>query len=101
MPTRKRAQKPPTPEQVAAVALEGKRATVYVERAGACIKIDDVPASLAGVALWQILRTFRELGRTHPELREGPDVVPGGVPIDVSEDEWADEGSVRPRRVGF
>jgi len=80
--------------------LAGRKATVCVERNGAFIRVDEVPADEAGVVLADILESFRALARKYPELILDLGSVPGGSPIDVTEDEWADEGRGK-RRVGF
>lgn len=100
----RQAPKPPEPttaSDLAAEAIRGRKATVYVERAGAGIRVDDVPPAMAGVVLAEILNTFRELAKGHPELSEGPDTIPGGSPIYVPEDDDGWEERRRPRKVGF
>lgn len=81
-------------------ALANLKASVAVERAGAMIKVDDVPAAQAGVVLADILQAFRAIARKYPEVVADLDPVPGGYPVDASEDGWADE-SRKKKRVGF
>lgn len=76
--------------------LAGKKATVCLERNGASIRVDDVPASQAAAVLADMLQAYRALTEHFPELVQDLAPVPGGVPVDVV-DEWAEES----HRVGF
>lgn len=76
-----------------------RKATVGVERNGAFIRIDDVPVTEAADVLRAILDEFRLIEKSHSELIRDMDAVPGGMPVDVQDDEWADEG--KRKRVGF
>lgn len=79
-------------------SLEGKKASVCVTRGGASIQVDGVPAAEAGLVLADILSAFRLLSRKFKEMREVPDTVPGGYPVEVVEDYYTGE---EDRRVGF
>ncbi len=79
-----------------------RKASVILERNGACIRIDDVPANQAGIVLGDMLKTFRLLEKKFPELIRELDAVNGGTPVDVTDDDYAEQGQQkRPRRVGF
>lgn len=78
--------------------LDGKKATVYLERNGLTIRVDDVPAETAGLVAADMLEAIRVLTTKYPELVSGPDTVPGGYPTSVTEDEWSEDGR---RRTGF
>lgn len=80
-------------------ALAGKKATVIVERNGAAIRVDDVAARDAGMVLADLLTVFRTLTKQFDELTPDLDAVGGGQPIEVVDDEWAEEG--QRKRVGF
>lgn len=86
------AKKPTSP-------LAGRKARVCLERVGLSIVIDDVAAVEAGVVAAELLNCFRALGAKFPELREYPETVHAGTPIDVPDDDgWVEE---RKRKVGF
>jgi hypothetical protein len=78
--------------------LDGKKATVYLERNGLTIRVDDVPAETAGLVAADMLEAVRVLTTKYPELVTGPDTVPGGYPTPVTDDEWSEDGR---RRTGF
>lgn len=79
--------------------LDGRKARVCVERQGLSIVVDDVNAVESGIVAAELLNVFRRLGRGYPELREFPETVHGGSPVEVpDEDEYVEE---RKRRVGF
>lgn len=80
-------------------SLDGKKASVCVTRGGASIQIDDVPAVEAGLVLADLLAAFRLLGKRYEEMREYPEVVPGGSPTEVYEDYYTGEDD--RGRVGF
>lgn len=80
--------------------LAGKSATVWIERNGVGLKMEDVPALQAPMILADMLAAFRALEKSFPELVRDLDPVPGGAPVDVTDDEWQDDGSGR-KRVGF
>jgi hypothetical protein len=77
--------------------LEGKKATVFMERNGLTIRVDDVDADKAGLVAADLLMAFRLLRTNFPELIDILPPVEGGYPIDVRDDEWAEEG----HRAGF
>lgn len=79
-------------------ALAGKKATVYVERNGAGIRIEDVPASQAATVLADMLEAMRALSAHYDELVVDLPPVPGGSPVEYTDD-WS--GDSRKRRVGF
>lgn len=79
-------------------SLDGKKASVCVERVGLTIRVDDVPANEAGLVAADILRAVRELTKHFPELVPELQPVPGGSPVEMPDDYW-EEG--RGRRVGF
>ena len=79
--------------------LAGRKASVVLERNGAAIRIDDVPAAQAGLVLADMLATFRVLQKKYPELVVDLEPVNGGTPIDVVDDDWQDDS--RAKRVGF
>ena len=78
--------------------LRGVIASVIVERNGAVLRFDNVPADDAPTVLAATLEAFRVLTKTYPELIPGPETVPGGTPIDVADDEWGENGR---KRLGF
>jgi hypothetical protein len=78
-------------------ALTGKRATVWIERNGAGIRIEDVPASQAASVLADILEAMRALATHYDELVADLNPVPGGTPVDGD----ASDFGARKRRVGF
>ena len=80
--------------------LAGKTATIWVERNGAGLKMEDVPASEAPLLLADLLAAFRALEKSFPEMIQDLGAVPGGAPIDVTDDDWADDGR-RRKRLGF
>jgi len=80
--------------------LTDLKADVAVERNGAMIKVEGVPAAQAGVVLADILSTFRLITKKYPELVVDLGSIPGGSPTDVVDDDYADE-SRRRKRVGF
>lgn len=77
--------------------LAGKKAVVIVERCGAMIRVDDIPASEAGVVLADMLEVFRVLQKNYPELVVDLDPVGGGTPIDVDDG----DAELESKRVGF
>lgn len=80
--------------------LAGKTATVWVERNGAGLKLEDVPATEAPLILADMLAAFRALETSFPEMIRELDPVPGGAPLDVRDDEYAEQGT-RRKRLGF
>jgi hypothetical protein len=78
-------------------SLAGKKASVCVQRGGASIQIDGVPADEAGLVLADILAAFRVLGAKFKEMRDVPDTIPGGYPTHVPDEYWDEEEG----RVGF
>lgn len=76
-------------------ALTGKRACVSVERNGASIRIDDVPAGQSPEVLADLLEAMRALTEHFPELVVDLNPVPGGAPVDGDASEFG------ARRVGF
>lgn len=82
--------------------LRGRKATVYVERNGAGIKVEDVDAAEAGLVLADILSALRALTQKYPELIQELGIVPGGDPVTV----WEVDGEPYPyerkkRGIGF
>lgn len=80
--------------------LAGKKATVYLERNGLTIRVDDVDASVAGLVAADLLEAMRALRTKYPELIQELQPVGGYTPVEVVDDDWSEEGS-RPRRAGF
>lgn len=79
--------------------LAGRKARVCLERVGLSIIVDDVNAAESGVVACELLNVFRRLGKHYPELREYPEHVSGGAPVDVpDDDEWVEE---RRPKIGF
>ena len=91
MTTRKRKSAGPS-------LLGGKRATVYLERNGLTIRVDDVEADKAGLVAADLLMAFRLLRDKFPELIAELQSVPGGYPVSVTDDDWSDDGK---KRAGF
>jgi hypothetical protein len=77
--------------------LAGKKAVVCLERNGLSIRVDDVEADVAGLVAADLLMAFRLLRAKYPELITELQSVGGGYPLDVRDDDWAEEG----RRAGF
>jgi hypothetical protein len=80
-------------------ALTGRKSCIVVERAGASIRVDDVPAKDAALVVAEILAGFRAISKKYPEVI--PDLEPVGgstCATDVRDDDWAEEGR---KRVGF
>jgi hypothetical protein len=90
MTTRKRKSAAPS-------MLAAKKATVYLERNGLTIRVDDVQADQAGLVAADLLMAFRLLRRKFPELISELQPVGGGYPVSVEDDDWSDEG----KRAGF
>ena len=86
------------PRKRKASLLDGKKATVYLERNGLTIRVDDVPAETAGLVAADMLEAVRVLTANYPELIAELQPVAGYAPLDTREDEWAEEGR---RRTGF
>lgn len=82
-------------------AKDTRKATVYVERNGACIRVDDVPLADAPDALTEILDAFRVIAKKYPEVIPDLEPVGGGAAIDVTEDDWAESKTPKKRRLGF
>ena len=78
--------------------LIDKKASIYIERNGLSIRIDDVAASDAGVVAFDLLQAMRLLQRTHGELVPDLGTVGGYHALSTIEDDWADDGR---RRAGF
>lgn len=79
--------------------LAGKKATVCLERNGLSIRVDDVPAETAGLVAADLLAAFRLLRGTYAELIQELQPVGGYAPLDVTDDDWQEDG--RTRRTGF
>lgn len=79
--------------------LAGKNATVFMERCGLTIRVDDVQADQAGLVAADLLMAFRLLRKSFDELTECLPDVGGGTPIPFVDDEWAEDG--RGKRAGF
>jgi len=69
-------------------ALAGKRACVSVERNGASIRIEDVPAMECASVLASLLDAFRDLTSHYEELVPDLTPVPGGAPVDGDASEF-------------
>lgn len=78
--------------------LEGKKATVYLERNGLTIRVDDVPAETAGLVAADMLEAVRLLTKQYPELIAELQPVAGYAPLETGDDDWQDDGR---RRTGF
>lgn len=87
-------KKKPTPS-----LLTGKKATVFYERNGLTIRVDDVDAASAGLVAADLLEAMRLLNRKYPELIAELQPVAGYAPLDVRDDDWQDDG--RKGRTGF
>lgn len=79
--------------------LAGKKATVYLERNGLTIRVDDVEAQNAGLVAADLLEAFRLLNTKYPELITELQPVGGYAPLDTADDDWQDDG--RRRKTGF
>lgn len=77
--------------------LAGKKATVAIERNGLTIRVDDVEADKAGLVAADLLMAVRLLRSTYPELIQELQPVGGGYPVEVTDDDWSDDG----KRAGF
>lgn len=77
--------------------LAGKKAVVLLERNGLSIRVDDVDADTAGLVAADLLMAFRLLRSKYPELIQELQPVGGGYPIEVVDDDWAEDG----KRAGF
>jgi hypothetical protein len=77
--------------------LAGRKATVVMERNGLSIRVDDVEADKAGLVAADLLMAFRLLRSKFPELIAELQPVGGGYPLDVTDDDWSEEG----KRAGF
>lgn len=78
--------------------LAGKKAVVCLERNGLSIRVDDVEADTAGLVAADLLMAFRLLRAKYPELITELQPVGGGYPVEVTDDDWSDEGR---KRTGF
>ncbi len=78
--------------------LAGKKAVVLLERNGLSIRVDDVDADTAGLVAADLLMAFRLLRQKYPELIQELQSVGGGYPLDVTDDDWSDDGT---KRAGF
>jgi hypothetical protein len=72
--------------------LDGLKASVILERGGACVRIDDVPAPHAFDVLAELLGAMRVAAQHCPELTTELTPVAGYAPLDVRDDDYADEG---------
>jgi len=77
--------------------LANLKASVILERAGACVRVDDVPAVDAFNVLAELIGAMRVAASLCPELTVELSPVAGYSPLDVRDDEYAEQG----RRVGF
>ena len=80
--------------------LGGLKASVILERSGACVRLDDVPAADAFTVLAGLLDAMRVAQAAYPELIAELSPVAGYSPLEVRDDEYAEQGRI-PRRVGF
>lgn len=78
--------------------LGGKKAVVCLERNGLSIRVDDVEADKAGLVAADLLMAFRLLRAKYPELIAELQPVGGGYPVEVVDDDWAEDGA---KRAGF
>jgi hypothetical protein len=72
--------------------LDGLTASVILERGGACVRIDDVPAPQAFDVLAELLGAMRVAAKLCPELTVELSPVAGYSPVSVVDDEYAEEG---------
>jgi hypothetical protein len=77
---------------------KARTATVFLERAGLSIRLEDVPADDVAEAAAGLLDAFRLLRQAYPEVVADLGSVHGGYPVEVVEDDWSEEGR---GRVGF
>jgi hypothetical protein len=76
--------------------LAGLKASVILERAGACVRVDDVPACEAFNVLAELLGAMRVAASVCPELTVELSPVAGYSPLDVNTDDIGAK-----RKVGF
>lgn len=80
----------------------GVKASVCVERGTGRIVFENVPPAQAPALLAETMAELRRLAEEHPELHTDLGSVGGYTPVEVVDDDWADEGKTRPRRkLGF
>ena len=79
-------------------AVTPRKASIYMERAGLSVRIDNVAAESVGEVAADLLDVFRLLRQVYPEVIAELGSVHGGTPVEVTDDEWSDEGR---GRVGF
>jgi hypothetical protein len=77
---------------------------VVIEQAGLTMTVDDVPVDAMPEVAADLMDGVRLLAQVYPDVRERLDVVPGGYPVPVTHDEWAEDGrrqiGFRPRKAG-
>jgi hypothetical protein len=78
--------------------VKTRTAAVHLERAGLSVRVDGVPVSDVAEVAADLLDAFRLLRRAYPEVIADLGHVGGGTPVDVIDDDWAEEGR---GRVGF
>jgi hypothetical protein len=78
--------------------ISGKKATVILERGPIAIRIDDLDATEVFTIAAELLAGCRLLSKLYPEVLPILEAVPGGTPVEVTDDDWSDEGR---GRVGF
>lgn len=61
------------------------------------IAVESVALDEAEAMAGQLLKIAASLRKKHPQLRSYVETVPGGMPTEVVDDDWSEEG----RRVGF
>jgi hypothetical protein len=76
--------------------LAGLKASVILERAGACVRVDDVPACEAFSVLAELLGAMRVAASVCPELVVELSPVAGYSPLDVNTDDIGAK-----RKMGF
>jgi hypothetical protein len=77
--------------------LDGLTASVIVERGEGCVRVDGVKAADAFAVLGELLDAMRLMTTHYPELTRELQPVAGYAPLDVRDDEYAEQGN----RVGF
>jgi hypothetical protein len=76
--------------------LHGLSASVILERGGACVRIDEVPADQAFNVLAELLGAMRMVAKVAPELTVELTPIAGYSPLEVT-----DDGDEQCRRIGF
>jgi hypothetical protein len=77
--------------------LDGLTASVIVERGEGCVRVDGVKASDSFAVLGELLEAMRLMTTRYPELLKELQPVAGYAPLEVHDDDYAEQG----RQVGF